>query len=113
MPVTFQGYSVPATVTPSAMATALGTVFTDAGLIASGGTWYDSFASGGIENRVLEIVYDNSKTYGKTYYWFMFSGADIFVHIATGWNVTSHIPAGQGGAGTQYLDWVKIGRAHV
>ena len=82
--------------------------FKDA-LIGSGHMtdWYDSFSNGAFQHRVLEVVYDASKTYGKTYYWFIFSGADMFMHIATGWNLSSDIPAGQGGAGTIYEDWLS------
>lgn len=78
-------------------------------LIASGHMtdWYDSTSNGALQHRVLEVVYDGSKTYGKTYYWFIFSGADMFMHVCTGWNVSSHIPAGQGGAGTIYEDWLS------
>lgn len=107
MPVTYEGYAISATVTAVNLASNLEEAFRDAGLIASGGTWYDSFLSGSVENRVLELVFDNSKTYGKTYHWFQFVGADIYWAISTGWNTTSHIPAGQGGAGTQYLDWLS------
>jgi hypothetical protein len=76
----------------------------DSGLMAA---WHDSFNNGALEHRVLEVTYDASKTYGKTYYWFIFSGADMFMHVTTGWNIGSHIPAGQGGVGTIYLDWLS------
>jgi len=104
MAVTVSSY----TLNPTYTATQFANAFRDA-LIASGHmtAWYDSFSNGALQHRVLEITYDASKTYGKTYYWFIFSGANMFIHIATGWNVTSHIPAGQGGAGTIYLDWLS------
>lgn len=104
MAVTTQSY----TANPPYTATDFATIFRSA-LIDSGhmADWFDSFANGGIQNRVLEITYDGAKTYGKTYYWFMFSGADMFMHVATGWNTSSDIPAGVGGAGTQYLDWLS------
>jgi hypothetical protein len=76
--------------------------FIGAGLMSA---WYDSFSSGGREHRVLEIIYDNSKTYGKTYYWFTVSTVGIWVRTSTGWNTGSDIPSGPGVAGTQFVDW--------
>jgi hypothetical protein len=104
MAVTTASYSVAANYTPAQFATQIRSMFIDAGLMTD---WFASFANGGVENRVLEITYDGSKTYGKTYYWFQFSGADMFVHISTGWNTSTNIPQGVGGAGTQYLDWLS------
>jgi len=63
-------------------------------------TWFDSFTDGALEHRVLRIIYDAGKTYGTTYYWFIFSGADMYIHIATGWNISTHKPTGD-----QYLDY--------
>lgn len=99
MAVTKQVYTVTAapTWTNLAAATAFESAFVDAGLMTS---WYDSFANGAHENRVLEVIYDPTKTYGKTYYWFIFVSNVIYVHIATGWNSTTHVPTG-----TQYLDY--------
>ena len=71
--------------------------FIGAGLMS---TWFDSFSSGGREHRVLEIIYDNSKTYGKTYYWFTVSTVGIWLRVTSGWNAASDIPSG-----TQYLDY--------
>jgi hypothetical protein len=62
--------------------------------------WHDSFLSGSVENRILEVIYDGAKTYGKTYYWFMFSTSGVFLHVATGWNAATDQPTG-----TQYLDF--------
>lgn len=76
--------------------------FIDAGFMTA---WYDSFTSGGREHRILEVIYNAAKTYGKTYYWFTFDGVGVWVRTATGWNAASDIPAGQGGAGTAYVDW--------
>jgi hypothetical protein len=104
MAVTTAPYSVSANYTPAQFATQVRSMFIDAGLMTD---WFASFANGGVENRVLEITYDGSKTYGKTYYWFQFSGADMFVHICTGWNTSSNIPQGVGGVGLQYLDWMS------
>jgi hypothetical protein len=102
MPVTKQVYTAAATWTAAQLADVFRDAFIDAGLMSA---WHDSFLSGSIENRVLEVVYDAAKTYGKTYYWFMFSAGEPRVHICTGWNTGSDIPAGPSGAGTQYLDW--------
>lgn len=99
MPVTTQNYTVAAGYTASQLLTAFSSAMTDSGFAL-----YDSDSSP-VEFRVFEVVYDNTKTYGKTYYIFIASGADIFYAISSGWNTTSKIPAGQGGAGTQYLDW--------
>ena len=87
----------------AAVCTALQTAFTDAGLMAA--SWHDSFTSGGREHRVLEIVYNGAKTYGKTYYWFTVDATGIWVRTSTGWNTTTKIPSGPGVAGTQYVDW--------
>ena len=99
MAVTKQIYTVTATWTAAELATIFETAFIDAGLMTA---WHDSFLSGAIENRVLEIVYDVSKTYGKTYYWFMFTTSGALVQLATGWDIGSHIPSG-----TQYLDFLS------
>jgi hypothetical protein len=103
MAVTTASYSVAANYTPAQFATQMRAMFMDSGLP----DWHASFANGGVENRVLEMTYDGSKTYGKTYLWFQFLGADMFVHICTGWNTSTNIPQGVGGAGTQYLDWMS------
>jgi|694.fasta_scaffold05261_38 hypothetical protein len=88
--------------TAANLATAVGDALIDTGIMTG---WHDSGTSGSLEYRVLEVTYDASKTYGKTYYIFLFSGADMFYTISSGWNGTSNIPAGVGGAGTQYVDW--------
>lgn len=102
MAVTKQAYAAVAPWSVTQVCTAVQNAFTDAGLMTS---WHDSFTSGGREHRVLEIIYDNAKTYGKTYYWFTFDGSGIWVRTSTGWNTSSDIPAGVSGAGTQYVDW--------
>ena len=76
--------------------------FIGAGLMSA---WFDSFSSGGREHRVLEITYNGSKAYGKTYYWFTVSTVGIWVRTSTGWNTGSDIPSGPGVAGTQFVDW--------
>jgi hypothetical protein len=97
MAVTKQTYTVTATWTASQLADIFKSAFIDAGLMAD---WHDSFLSGAIENRILEVTYDATKTYGKTYYWWMFSTAGAFVHVATGWDTATDVPTG-----TQYLDF--------
>ena len=86
----------------AAVCTELQGAFTDAGLMTA---WYDSFTSGGREHRVLEIIYNGAKAYGKTYYWFTVDATGIWVRTSTGWNTTAKIPSGPGVAGTQYVDW--------
>jgi hypothetical protein len=77
--------------------------FVDAGLMSA---WYASF-NNGPDHRVMEVTYNAAKAYGKTYYWFSFDGTNFAVQCAVGWNGTSNIPRGIGGAtGTQFLDWV-------
>jgi hypothetical protein len=96
MAVNKQTYSVSPTWTPAQIASALGQAFIDAGLMTA---WYDSFLNT-VENRILEIQYDNTKTYGKTYYWFQFTTTGIYIHVALGWNAVTHVPTG-----TVYLDY--------
>ena len=97
MACTKQTYTAVATWTASQLANLFRDAFIDAGLMTG---WYDSFLSGSIENRILEVTYDGSKTYGKTYYWFMFATTGVWLHVATGWNASTHVPTG-----TQYLDF--------
>lgn len=110
MPVTTQSYTANPTYTAANFASIFRSALIDSGHMAE---WHDSFANGGVENRVLEITYDGAKTYGKTYYWFQFSGANMFMHVSTGWNTGSDIPAGVGGAGSRYLDWLSSGSTPV
>ena len=98
MAVTKTTTTVAATWTAAQLATGFSTAMTDAGLISSS-TWYDSFLNT-VENRICEVQYDNTKTYGKTYYWFQFTTAGIFLSSATGWSTGSHVPTG-----TQYVDY--------
>jgi hypothetical protein len=97
MAVTKQTYTAAPTWTAADLATTYRSAFIDAGLMTD---WHDSFLSGSIENRVLRIQYDVSKTYGTTFYWFQFSTAGAFLHVATGWNTSTDVPTG-----TQYLDF--------
>ena len=103
MAVTKQAYaSATAPWAATSVCNDLRDAFIGAGLMSA---WFDSFSSGGREHRVLEIAYDNSKTYGKTYYWFTVSTTGIWVRTSTGWNTGSDIPSGPGVAGTQFVDW--------
>jgi hypothetical protein len=97
MAVTKQTYSASPVWTAAGLANQFRSAFIDAGLMTE---WYDSFASGGIANRILEVTYDGAATYGKCYYWFMFSTTFVGVQIATGWSAATDVPTG-----TQYLDF--------
>jgi hypothetical protein len=74
MAVTKQTYTASATWTASGLASIFRSAFIDAGLMTE---WHDSFLNT-IENRVLEITYNGSKTYGKTYHWFQFTTSGVF-----------------------------------
>jgi hypothetical protein len=97
MAVTKVAYTLNPTWTAAQHADLWRSAFIGAGLMTE---WYDSFSSGGIDNRILEVQYDPTKTYGRTYYWFMFTGGQMAVALATGWNAVTHVPTG-----TQYLDF--------
>ncbi len=97
MAVTKQTYTAAATWTASQLATIFQNAFVDAGLMTS---WFDSFLSGTVENRILEITYNGAKTYGKTYYWFTFTTSSIGVSVTSGWNASTDVPTG-----TQYIDF--------
>ena len=97
MAATKQTHSAAPTWTASQLANVFRDAFIGAGLMAS---WYDSFLSDSVENRILEITYDGSKTYGKCYYWFQFTTTFAGVSVASGWNASTHQPTG-----TQYLDF--------
>ena len=97
MTVTKETYTATATWTAAQLAQLFEDAFIDAGLMVS---WYDSFLSGSVENRILAVEYDGTKTYGTTYYWFMFTTDGAYLHVAAGWNASTHVPTG-----TQYLDY--------
>jgi hypothetical protein len=97
MAVTKQTYTATPTWTVLDAANLLQDAFIDAGLMTA---WHDSFTSGSVENRVLEITYDGSKTYGKCYYWFVLTSNEIRVSVASGWDAATDIPTG-----TQYQDF--------
>lgn len=91
MPVTKQTYTAVAPWSPTSLAQAFEDAFIGAGLMTD---WYDEFTNGGFEHRILEIVYDGTKAYGKAYYWFLFNGQEVFYSVATGWNTTTNAPTG-------------------
>lgn len=91
MPVAKQVYTLPPTWTAAQLADTFRSAFIDAGLMTE---WHDSFVNGGIENRVLRVVYDNTKSYGTTFYWFMFTTGGAFVDVAAAWNTTTKQPSG-------------------
>ena len=96
MAVTKQIYTATATWTVGTLANLFQSAFIDAGLMSA---WHDSFLSGSIENRVLEVDYGTG-TYANTYYWFQFTTTGVFYAQAASWNAASDIPSG-----TQYLDF--------
>jgi hypothetical protein len=101
MAVVEETYLATAPWAAAAVCTELQAAFVDAGFTA----WHDSFTSGGREHRVLEIIYNGTKAYGKTYYWFTVDATGIWVRTSTGWNTQAKVPSGPGVAGTQYVDW--------
>lgn len=98
MAVTKATYTANATWTAANLAALFESAFIAAGYMTA---WYDSFTSSG-EHRVLEIVYNSGKTYGKAYYWFTFSTTGIGLAVCSAWNATTHVPTG-----TQYLDYLS------
>ena len=97
MAVTKQVYTLSPTWNASGLASLFRSAFIDAGLMTE---WYDAFLSGSVENRIVEVVNDGTKTYGTVYYWFMFTTAGVSVHTALSWNATTHVPTG-----TQYQNY--------
>ena len=97
MAVTKQTYTLSPTWTASSLADTFRSAFIDAGLMTE---WYDAFLSGSVENRILEVVNDATKTYGTVYYWFMFTTTEVRVHTALSWDATAHVPTG-----TQYQNY--------
>ena len=91
MAVTKQTYTLSPTWTASSLADTFRSAFIDAGLMTE---WYDAFLSGSVENRILEVVNDATKTYGTVYYWFMFTTTEVRVHTALSWDATAHVPSG-------------------
>lgn len=99
MAVTTDAYTASPPYTASQFADVLRDAMIGAGWMSA---WYDSFSDGSRQHRIFEDVVDGSKTYGKTYWWFIFDGADMFIHVCTGWNASTHAPTG-----TQYTDYIS------
>lgn len=97
MTVTKQTYTATATWTAAQFRDLMRSAFIDAGLMTE---WYDSFTNGSLEHAILEVTYDGAKTYGKTYYWFIFTTTEFHYFPVTGWDAGTHVPTG-----TQYLDY--------
>jgi hypothetical protein len=97
MAVTKQTYTAAATWTASQLADIFRSAFIDAGLMTD---WFDSFTNTGIENRVLRVINDGSKTYGTVFYWFMFTTAGAYIQTTLGWNAATDVPSG-----TLFLDY--------
>jgi len=97
MTVVPQTYTATATWTAVQLADTFKTAFIDADLMTD---WFDSFLSGTVENRILRVINNGSKTYGTVYYWFMFTTTGAFVATTNTWNATTHVPTG-----TQYIDY--------
>lgn len=85
--------------TASDFANGIRTSLIAAGLMTE---WHSTDTVSGIETRVLKVDYDTSKKYGSTFYWFMFSGADMYYNIATGWDTDTKVPTG-----TVWLDYIS------
>lgn len=99
MTVTKQSYSLAAPWTVANLADAHRSAFIDAGLMTE---WHDSFtAANGSLIRVLRIVHDATKTWGTCFYYLIFRVSEpVGVALASGWNVSTHVPTG-----TQFLDY--------
>lgn len=97
MAVTKATYTVNPTWTAAQLADIMKQALIDAGFMTD---WFDSFLSGVVENRILRVINDGSKTYGTVYYWFMFSTGGVWLSTTTTWNATTHVPTG-----TAYLDY--------
>jgi hypothetical protein len=90
MAVDRQIYTAIATWTTSGMVDIFEQAFIDAGIMTA---WHDSFLSGSVENRIVEITY-NVQTYGKTYLWFKFTTTYVAISICSGWNSGGNVPNG-------------------
>ncbi len=107
MAVQKQIYAAVAPWTVSQIADVLRDALVGSGLMTS---WYDSFSSDGFEHRVLEVVY-SQLTYGKTYYWFIFSGTQIRWKTVAGWDIAGKRPKGPTSSGSATFDWPEDGGA--
>ena len=92
MAVTKTTYTIVPTWTASGLAQIVEDGFIDAGYLPSG--WYSRFASGTVENRVLQVVNDPTKTRGTVYYWFQFTTTTAALRTALQWDQANRIPSG-------------------
>jgi hypothetical protein len=103
--------AVTATWTASQLASAFESAFVGAGLMSA---WFDSFAGSEFEHRILEVTYDATKAYGKTYYWFIFDASSASVATCSGWDTGNKRPRGIGVTdGLANLDWAGNSAAAV
>jgi hypothetical protein len=99
MVVTKETYAAPAPWLAENFADLLESALISSGLMTG---WFDSFANGLIEHRILRIQYDSTKNFGTCYYWFVFTTTFVGVSVATGWNAITHVPIG-----TQFNDYAN------
>lgn len=92
MAVTVTTHTVAAPWTAADMREAFKQSFVANGIMAD---WHDTFDAGTNKIAVLERVFDNSKTYGKTYYVFRFTSNKVFVYQCDSWSQVNNQPNGQ------------------
>jgi hypothetical protein len=99
MAVTKQTYTAAATWTAAQLADLFRDAFIDAGLMTA---WFDAFSIGSLEFRVAKIEHDAAKTYGSSFYCFIFrvSLDDIGVALSSGWDASTDLPTG-----TEFVDY--------
>jgi hypothetical protein len=109
MPVTKQTFSISAPWTAAQFADMLGSAFAAAGLMTD---WYDSYTKDAANIvRVLEVQHNNTKTYGKCFYPFVFSifasQVGLRINITSGWDTGVYAPPDppKKPVGTQFLDY--------
>jgi hypothetical protein len=101
MAVTKEDYTVGTGWTAAQLAdTLFKAAFIDAGLMTD---WFDSFELSGRQWRVMETTFDATETYGKTYYYFVFTTALAGVSIASGWDTATRVPTG-----TEFVDYHRL-----
>lgn len=105
MAVTKQTYTAAATWTQAQAADLFRTAFIDAGLMTD---WFDSTVSSDAELRILRLSYDNTKTYGNSFFCFSFKpGSSIGISLLSGWDTTS-----KDVVGTQFVDY-HLNKANI
>jgi hypothetical protein len=91
MVVTKETYAAPAPWLAGTLADLFESALISSGLMTG---WFDSFANGLIEHRVIQIQYDSTKNFGTCYYWFAFTTTFVGVSISAGWDAATHVPTG-------------------